>query len=227
MSAAVLSDCETYRYALWRDTGVIGGVGTVLFVGLNPSTADATLDDPTIRRCVGFVRDWGYARLAMGNLYAYRSTSPAQLGRVDDPIGPENDDWLERLASEASLTIAAWGAAAFATAEREGAALVHLGATSCLALTKHNRPQHPLYVPKAANPLPYTDGLVLTHGERQAIRDRDGWRCTQVIEPRAHNGRTFGHRGRCPVMGSEMVVYHGVTLCPRHARDRADREEAA
>lgn len=153
--SAVLSDCGRYRYALWRDTGALGGEGTVLFVMLNPSTADAETDDATIRRCVRFARDWGYARLAVGNLYAYRATDPNALGEVEDPVGPENDDWLLELQGSGA-TIAAWGANAWARRrECEAIALLTYGGSlglDCLGQTKSLAPRHPLYVPATARP---------------------------------------------------------------------------
>ena len=75
-STATLSLCRTYRYSLTREWG--SGLA-VLFIGLNPSTADETLDDRTIRRCIAFARDWGYARLHMANLFAFRATEPRDM----------------------------------------------------------------------------------------------------------------------------------------------------
>lgn len=75
-----------YRYKLWRVTGA-PGTSVALFVMLNPSTADATDDDPTIRRCIRFARDWGHARLLVANLYALRATDPRALSRHPDPVG--------------------------------------------------------------------------------------------------------------------------------------------
>jgi hypothetical protein len=141
---AVLSDCGRYRYALTRGNW-LDGVGTVLFVMLNPSTADATEDDPTIRRCIRFARDWGYARLAVANLYAFRATDPRDLALAGDPIGPENDEWLERLSSEANMVVVAWGANRLATPARVDRVLQLLGwSTCCLGTTKDGAPQHPL-----------------------------------------------------------------------------------
>ena len=74
---ANFSRCRQYRYALWRQWGA--SADFVLIVGLNPSTADHRRDDPTIRRCIGFARDWGYSGLCVANLFAYRATYPAQL----------------------------------------------------------------------------------------------------------------------------------------------------
>lgn len=162
--SAILSDCGTYRYALWRDIpqplmtdDQVADLpldrpdpdSTVLFVMLNPSTADAALDDPTIRRCASFARDWGYARLAVANLYAFRATQPHELAQADDPIGPENDDWIATLCNEADCKIAAWGASVHAAPERvqEVAFMLDHDTVFCLGLTAEGHPKHPLYVP--------------------------------------------------------------------------------
>ncbi len=154
----MLSDCGKYRYALWRDIpprlGELRPIGTCLFVMLNPSTADASEDDPTIRRCIGFAERWGFARLAVGNLFAFRATDPRDLGRTDDPVGPDNYSWLERLVAEAGTVVAAWGASAGSAGRGE-----HLGflpdETQCLGLTKAGHPRHPLYVRGDAELIPY------------------------------------------------------------------------
>src|SRR3954454_15761859 len=91
---AVISACGRYRYLLSRQVGP--GLRTATFIMLNPSTADATNDDPTIRRCIGFARQWGCGRLAVLNLFAVRATDPAEMKRADDPVGPENRDWFDR-----------------------------------------------------------------------------------------------------------------------------------
>lgn len=157
---AAFSPDYRYRYALWRDTGALGAEGTVLFVGLNPSTADETADDPTIRRCIRFARDWGYARLAMANAYAFRSTDPAGLADAEDPVGPENDAWLQKLAGGCEERIAAWGASEHLTAEREER-LLHIltygrswGINNCLGQTQKLRPLHPLYLRASTRPRP-------------------------------------------------------------------------
>src|ERR1019366_833740 len=84
-----------YRYSLWRRVGE--SRRRVLFVMLNPSTADAIVDDPTIRRCMGFARTWGFGELEVCNLFAYRSPCPSALLRAADPVGPSNDRALRRL----------------------------------------------------------------------------------------------------------------------------------
>lgn len=158
-SGAVISECGRYRYALTRETGYPGGEGTVLFVMLNPSTADATTDDPTIRRCLGFARQWGYARLAVGNLFALRATDPRELlSSAVDTVGPENDSWLDQLAGGAAETIAAWGAHRAAAPERVRRVLAVVefwGSMRCLGQTKTLAPRHPLYLRRDAARVPF------------------------------------------------------------------------
>ena len=106
---ADISECGRYRYRLWRD-GLNGNDDrSCLFVMLNPSTADAMQDDPTIRKCVGFCKRWGYGLLMVCNLFAFRSTKPAGLLGLADPRGPENDAWLRTEAEAAHRIVLAWG----------------------------------------------------------------------------------------------------------------------
>jgi len=156
----IFSPCRTYRYALWREW--IGGEGYAMFVGLNPSTADETQDDPTIRRCIAFAKDWGYAALCMTNLFAFRATEPAKMKAAADPIGPENDFHLMRLAKDAGVIVAAWGAHGTyrGRATEMMAMLRSLQAPGtegkrlhCLRLTKDGHPGHPLYLPKTLTPV--------------------------------------------------------------------------
>ena len=106
-SSAVLSPCRLYRYELWRRWD--GSRGVVMIIGLNPSTADEAQDDPTVRRCITYARDWGYGGLCLTNLFALRATHPAALKTATDPIGPENDLHLRTRARLADLRVAAWG----------------------------------------------------------------------------------------------------------------------
>lgn len=145
MSSAVLSGCGTYRYRLGRtwDPALPGAC----FVMLNPSTADARVDDPTIRRCVGFARNMGAGWLTVVNLFALRSTDPRALASHTDPIGPENDAHIVDAAGRATVVIAAWGADRFAPARAE--AVRHLlapRALHALGVTKDGAPRHPLYL---------------------------------------------------------------------------------
>jgi hypothetical protein len=147
---AALSPCGRYRYALsrsWDDD-----LPVALFVMLNPSTADADVDDPTIRRCVSFARSWGCGAITVANLYAYRATDPAELAVADDPVGPDNDYWIATLAADAELIVAAWGATAHPSPTRANSVrdlLRRACAVHCLGRTQHGHPRHPLYVPAA------------------------------------------------------------------------------
>lgn len=144
---AAFSRCGSYRYALWRRWDA--SRPDVLFVALNPSTADHRQDDPTIRRCMGFARDWGYGGLVVANLFAFRTPLPSALRQAAAPVGPRNDRWLERLAGEAALVVAAWGAHG-GMGDRAARVAPRLGPCHCLGLTAGGAPRHPLYVRKDA-----------------------------------------------------------------------------
>ena len=94
-SDAFFSKDRIYRYALWRIWDY--DLPKVLFIGLNPSTADEFKNDPTIRRCMRYSYDWGYGGYIMGNIFGYRSTDPRNLKKVKDPIGLDNDFWLKKI----------------------------------------------------------------------------------------------------------------------------------
>jgi hypothetical protein len=151
---AEISECEQYRYELTRVWEPAATKAT--FVMLNPSTADASVDDPTIRRCIGFARTWGFGGIRVVNLYAYRATDPKTLRKVDDPIGPDNDRWLENAAEYAAYwdcpLIAAWGAIPDPARVWRVTHLPHFDRLKALGVTKDGHPRHPLYV-KADAPL--------------------------------------------------------------------------
>lgn len=147
--AAATADVDgAYRYSLHRrwahpDRPV------ATFVMLNPSTADALTDDPTIRRCRGFARTWLCGGMAVGNLYAFRATDPRSLWTAEDPVGPRNDEALDRLVTIAvqrgGPVVAAWGA--HARPDRVQAVLDRFGGVfRCLGVTGRGAPRHPLYV---------------------------------------------------------------------------------
>lgn len=160
-SDALISDCGRYRYWLarsWSDEP------RVVFVMLNPSTADARLDDPTIRRCLGFARTWGAGGLVVVNLFALRATNPAALLAVADPVGPDNDAHLIGHAGGCALNdpplavVAAWGAkGTHLGRDRRVVTMlrargVHL---QCLGKTAEAHPRHPLYVRGDAPLVPF------------------------------------------------------------------------
>lgn len=155
---ADFSPCRTYRYLLWRVWDTDGSPLNV--IGLNPSTADEAIDDPTIRRCVDFAQQWGYGSLVMTNLYGYRSTDPQGLLLVGDPVGPGNDAALRLAAWRAGRTIAAWGAHTLATRRVAAVStLLDWIPVDCLGLTKSGAPRHPLYMPKTTRPVPFWSGI--------------------------------------------------------------------
>lgn len=101
MNTAKFSPDRKYRYSLWRSwDGLWPTDGYVLFIGLNPSTADETKDDPTIRRCIGYAKAWRFSTFCMGNIFAFRATLPADMKKAQDPVGPENDYYLFNLAKK-------------------------------------------------------------------------------------------------------------------------------
>lgn len=164
--SATLTPCRRYRYSLWRNwRGLLPDAkGYALFIGLNPSTADETNDDPTIRRCIAFARAWGYEALCMANLFAYRATDPADMLTQADPVGADNDRMLLELAAGAGVVVAAWGVHG---GHRGRAAEVQklLPRLHYLKLTKGGHPSHPLYLPKTLSPvawLPAGNASVVT-----------------------------------------------------------------
>lgn len=148
---ATLSPCSTYRYALTRDWFPKTGKGHVLWVMLNPSTADADIDDPTVGRCQTFARRWEYDGVTVANLFALRSTDPRALRTHPDPVGPANDEVLGSLAAAAGVgfIVAAWGTGGGLHGRSEYVANL-LAASGrpvhCLGLTLGGYPRHPLYV---------------------------------------------------------------------------------
>lgn len=148
----------TYRYSLTRCWS--GHGATVVFIMLNPSTADARQDDPTIRRCIGFARAWGFSALEVVNLFAYRAAHPARLRAAPRPVGPRNDRHLRAALARADAVVAAWGVhGAWLGRDRAVAGMLDdpgLGlAPQCLGLTKGGHPRHPLYLPLDAGRRPY------------------------------------------------------------------------
>ncbi|WP_262880425.1 DUF1643 domain-containing protein [Pseudomonas paralcaligenes] len=153
--SAIISECGQYRYRLTRQAEQLFPMASsALFVMLNPSTADASLDDPTIRRCRGFARAWDCAGIVVANLYALRATNPADLWPHADPVGPENDQHLLALADDFGDVVCAWGAHAKPErVERVVQILQGMGARLwCLGTNKDGSPRHPLYLP-ASQPL--------------------------------------------------------------------------
>ena len=147
---AIISECKQYRYALWRTWDK--SLPRVMFICLNPSVADATLEDPTLRRCMDFARRWGFGGVCTGNLFAFRATEPEVLRVANNPVGSRNNYWLKRLAADAQLVVAAWGNdgsfMARSTEVRQMFADLHY-----FKINRSGEPAHPLYLRKSLKPL--------------------------------------------------------------------------
>jgi hypothetical protein len=158
LSGAVISECGKYRYSLTRewDDGL-----RALLIMLNPSVADALVDDPTIRRCISFAMKWrhesaltgilGFGSLEVVNLFAFRATDPKDMATAKangvDIVGPENDRHIIEAASRASLVVAAWGADKLAPLRSVSIRkLVAPHKLHCLGKSKSGAPKHPLYL---------------------------------------------------------------------------------
>lgn len=142
---AVFDAARVYRYRLWR---AWGPGDRVLWLMLNPSTADESVLDPTLRRCEGFTRRWGYDGFEVANLFALRSTDPSGLYAVPDPVGPDNDQAIRGAAERCPVIIAAWGAEPIAMV-RSATILDEVlrgRRVECLGVTKGGQPRHPLYL---------------------------------------------------------------------------------
>lgn len=179
-TGAELSPDGRHRYLLWREWrgthdpknwrwyGAKDGAGqklsdpkACLFIMLNPSTADADDDDPTVKRCVAFAQAWKYERLEVVNLFAYRATDPQELlrlGHGDDPVGERNQHFIASAANDAGIIICAWGqhgshlgqdATVLGWLDKIGAT----GRAHALGFTTKGQPRHPLYVPSAVQPI--------------------------------------------------------------------------
>lgn len=163
-NGAILDDDREYRYRLWRtitpaEQATLTGDGdrsTVAFVLLNPSTADETDDDRTLRRCTGYAERWGYDRLELVNLFAYRTKEPSELETVDDPFGPKNWLHIGDVCRDADRVVVGWGAHDIASTLGLNSIARCLRATRgrlyALGTTKDGHPRHPLYLPNDAEP---------------------------------------------------------------------------
>jgi hypothetical protein len=181
-SSAIFSPCRTWRYMLTRtldvnDDPMVLSMGfskaeddplACLFVCLNPSTADETTDDPTVRRCIRFARRWGYSKLTVCNIFALRSTDPKALYLHDDPVGLENDEHIAREAARHDLVVAAWGnhgeieiggVPRGRRVDRLLRASADGGIIHALGMNGTGQPKHPLYLRADTWPTPWIPGV--------------------------------------------------------------------
>ena len=153
IKSAVFSPCRKYRYSLSRTWDINQKI--ILFIGLNPSTADEAHDDPTIRRCLFYSSRWGFGGLIMVNLFAFRATLPKDLENSKHPVGRDNNQFIIHAHKEASMTIAAWGNDGDLY-NRDQEVLEIISNPMCLKVNKTGQPAHPLYQKKDIKPKPYS-----------------------------------------------------------------------
>ena len=155
--SAVFSSCRDYRYVLkriWAEDVELAKLA--VFIGLNPSTADETVDDPTVRRCFTYAHDWGCPGMIMLNIFAVRATDPKVMLAHESPIGKSNDQWLVEMTTGKEIVVACWGA--HGTHMRRGEEVCRLlrhRELKHFGLTKQGQPRHPLYLAKDLKPTPW------------------------------------------------------------------------
>ncbi|HEY1197231.1 MAG TPA: DUF1643 domain-containing protein [Thermoplasmata archaeon] len=152
-AGAVFDIDRLYRYSLWRVWNE--KLPKVLFVMLNPSTADEKVLDPTVTRCVGYAKRWGYGGLLVGNLFALRATNPKRLYSARDPVGPTNDAALLGMLPDVELVVAAWGNYG-GYLNRGPYVAKMLVRVEALGVTKNGHPAHPLYLRGEKAPAPFS-----------------------------------------------------------------------
>ena len=162
---AQFNEERTHRYTLLRHWS--GNKPPVNLLMCNPSTADENVLDPTVKRCLDYAQRWGYGSLWVTNLFAFRSTEPEGLFDVNDPVGDENDYYIQFTANfcyeRGGLTVCAWGSIPILRrilpirAQQVKDMLRHSGAIQlyCLKQNKDGQPAHPLYLPKTLTPIPF------------------------------------------------------------------------
>ncbi len=156
--SAIFSPCMKYRYILTRrfdpDNSTVCN-----FIMLNPSTATAEKNDPTVARCCKYAKRWGYGALIVTNIFAYRATDPKDMKAQNDPFGQDNAYWLRMAAEISDFRVCAWGTNG--TYRKQNKAVLWLMKRNpsqglyCLEITKHGHPKHPLYCKCDLKPIPY------------------------------------------------------------------------
>lgn len=166
-AGAEFSRCRNYRYALWRIWD--HEKPKVMFIGLNPSTANEISDDPTIRRVKTMAMKWGFGGVYMANLFAFVSAYPEELLKCADPIA-DNDEWLSKIAAECTEVIFAWGNFKGAQ-ERAPAVIAMFPQAKALHINKNGSPKHPLYVKGDTVPKLYKPSTTTLSGEQKGGED--------------------------------------------------------
>jgi len=145
-SFANFSPCGKYRYSLLRRWDMFDE-RKLIFIGLNPSTANETTNDPTIRRCIGFAKTFGFGGMVMLNLFGFVSAYPSVMIAQDDPVGPDTDRIIKSFDIPGNKFVACWGHWKF---KDRAVAVMNLieQPIYCLGLTNDGDPRHPLYLRK-------------------------------------------------------------------------------
>lgn len=147
---AHFSECRRYRYSIWRIWD--NSKPLIMFIGLNPSTANESSNDPTIRRVIGFAKKWGYGGVYMMNCFPYISTDPTRLD--DWGQKEENETELQKIAEKCNEIIFAWGNFKIVTAtERHIDMMAMFPKAKALIVNKNGSPRHPLYIPLKTIPV--------------------------------------------------------------------------
>ncbi|MDG1816882.1 MAG: DUF1643 domain-containing protein [Glaciecola sp.] len=147
---AIVSDNQLYRYQLSRVWD--SSLPMVMFICLNPSTADGSDDDPTILKCIKYARGWGYGGLLMGNLFAYRATEPSDMKKAKDPIGPLNNHHLKLMSQQVDKIVCGWGNHGVYL-DRDEEVKSMFDNLYALRINKTGSPAHPLYLKKSLIPI--------------------------------------------------------------------------
>ncbi len=162
-SFADISVCDRYRYSLLRSWDLeLPDLGWLM---LNPSTADATDDDPTIRRCMGFARRWGYGGIYVCNLFAWRATEPKDLRKLLDPSGPKNNEAIQKQAMYCPEIIVGWGKPRWPFVQRRAWAVIDMLLASpamikSLGINSDGSPRHPLYLANDTERVPFNSAAL-------------------------------------------------------------------
>lgn len=159
LAGAVFSDCDRFRYQLWRRHNPSPGIGTILWVMLNPSTADHQQLDPTLRRCKAYSYGWGFQNWEVCNLFAFRATKPADMRAAPDPVGPDNDRLILDAAARADQIMLGWGLHGSHLGRDRAVVQLLRGTGKTLWCLKQvgplAQPAHPLYLKADALARPY------------------------------------------------------------------------
>ncbi len=151
---AIFSPCKRYRYMLERSwSAQTSRKSTVAFIGLNPSTADATTDDPTIRKCIAFAQAWQFKKLLMVNLFGWRATNPNELLQATNPVGRQNDQYLDEAVLRSALVVACWGEFGTIKSRSKNLRARYPRRLMCLRTNQSGEPTHPLYLPATLTPV--------------------------------------------------------------------------